>query len=391
MDLTQVTDTLARWDLATQKAALIHGPRQASEALCERIFGASDTLDVRAFRALMATSIKERAEHAPLNCLLVQWFSGELASGGEDALTDEVAQYWADMKVFETEPGQNAFVINNLRQEGRLPAANVEFVRWLRRCATRSQDIAWLSCVSAMRELAPRHGRDVLEVAELHLVDRPDPTSPLPGEQLLEVVGLLTTLGKQGQPESWRIEEHDALLNYDYDLRLASIFELCRFTMSNDRLIADAAAEGISKITTMQLMITDMGLFRIRDTCRIAFGGNEHDLEIASLPVLATNDVSELKVLRSALTDTPRYEFADLMERGECVFEQGYPLWYCGARLWKGKRSDIAEDLKHAFINTRYVEWAPREDVPALDSGLVWQAPTPEPGALVEPEVLVDP
>ncbi len=371
MNLEEVQSSILRWDLATQKAALEFGPRHASEALCERIFTSPESVDVQDFRELMADALAERAEHAPRNCLLVQWFSKRFEQEQKDRLATEVARYWAEMQSFETLSAQNAFLVNSLRQDGRLPVQQPSFVRWLRRCAVRVQDIAWLSCVEAMKGLAPHQGRDLLEMAELHLMDRADPELPLPEEHVLELTELLTMLGAQGSPDVWRIEENGPLLNYDYDLRLASIFMLCRFTMSNDRVVAEAAAQGVGKIASKQVTMNDRGLWRIRDTCRIAFGGKTHDLEVVSVPVVAEHNVPELKVLDSSMDEQPQYTFADLIQRGECVFERGYPLWHCGAKLWKGASGKPSDDLERAWINTRFVEWVDRSEIPDVDSDLL--------------------
>ena len=353
-----------------RRAALQHGPRLSAELVCAQLFAQHESIEENKreeLREQLARALSERSASAPRLCLVAELLKGTFALTERDALTDEIERYWRDLLAFKTSSEQDAVVIDGLRRAGRLPTDREPLNRWLRRCAMRVESSAWPSCVAAVASMSPRQGSDLLDMIEVHLSSRSD----LPEEELLEAVGLLERLGAQGSPPAWRIAQHPRLTAYDYDLRLASLFQLCRWTMTPARGVAHAASRALGEAFGSTLPAGDETLLRVRDACRVLFSGKPHDVEIASVPLLVDNRVPALTVLDQSMQDRPRYSFESLGERGECPKRQGYPMWYCGAEIWRGKGGDPAEALEAAYYNTRYVTWAPKRDLPELDAWLL--------------------
>lgn len=384
--LEEARTSVPGWSHDRLLAALRYGPRPLSEVVCEHILDSRDaSFTTRTpsqheeLQREMATSLRERAEHAPRICLVAHLLHDRLPPNTSAALLTELASYWEALRACETIESQDAFLVNGLRLSERLPLQRPDFLLWLRQCATLYDRASWRSCVRAMHDLAPAQGSDLLEMVELDLLDREDPNRPPSTAHMKRLISTLRALALQGSPEEWRVDDHPQLLRYDYDLRLASLFTLCRWAHSPRKEDALLAAEAIRDVGRFDATGTDDNLFRIRDTCRILFGGNYHDLEIASYPLLVENRVPALTVVEESLEEPPHYSFASLIERGDCELDDARPLWYCGAKLWKGRHTDIAESVSDAYINTRYVNWAAREDIPPLDFMLLRKDVLPPP------------
>lgn len=391
LTLDEAREVVPSWTHDHLLAALRHGPRHVSEVTCEYIldtrneaFAARAPTHHEELQREMALVLARRVEHAPRICLMAHFLHQRLPPNTSPALGAELSSYWEDLQRFETIETQDAFLVNGLRLSQRLALQRADFLLWLRQCATSPERASWRSCVRAMHDLAPAQGSDLLELIELDLLDREAPDEPPSQAHMDRLIASLRVLAIQGSPMEWRIEEHPRLLRYDYDLRLASLFVLCRWSHSPQREVALDAAQAVRDVGQFAGIGSEDNLFRTRDTCRILFGGNYHDLEIASYPLLVENRVPALTVVERASDETPQYSFAALIERGDCGIDNALPLWYCGARLWKGRHTDITESVKDAYINTRYVNWAAREDIPPLDHMILREdvvSPPAEPDA----------
>lgn len=342
--------TARQWALEEARAVLAHGPRPASEVACEEFIAGTDEVDAEVAEAALE-ALEARAEHAPRICLVRAWFAGAIADA---ALAQEVEEYWReDVEGFEEHPGQISLMVNTYRKTRRRPSTP-RFHAWLRRCAMDIETPSWVPCMHMIRQLAPMQGADALLLIERHLVSF---EGPPPREDLLRATRMMGLVVKHGQPNFWKIEDHPKLINYDYDLRLGAIFNLCRFIQSPDEAVAHAAADALAEASDRSRTASDTYLPRWRETCKIAFGGKRPNLEVVSAPEIAENHVPQLAIWTGRDEDPPQYTLASAVRRGDCRVSPGEPVWYCGSKLWKGEETDIIDALITFYLDTRYFEW----------------------------------
>ncbi len=370
--LSELKQEVSSWDHLSFIAAFTYGPRPAAEVACEYFLSLPIADSPEGPRRqqlfdLMASALDAQQEHAPRICLMAHMLHERLPEDTPETLKNAISAYWERVKKHESIEAQDAFMLNGLRLSDRLPHHNKEFIHFIRDCATRTQHLAWKSCVKTASQIQPPQGADLLEFIELSLIDRKDKTQPPTTESLTHIATLLGRLVELGSPEEWKVSSRDILLNYDYDLRLAASFMLCRFAMSPNQDVAKAATQAFIDAIHYSDVPSSKNIFRVRDSCRITFGGQLHDVEVASYPILVENKVPALPVVINSTEETPHYTFFNLIQRGDCAVKEELPIWYCGTQLWKGQDADVISALKNAYINTRYVNWAQSDWIPDHD------------------------
>lgn len=327
-------------------------PREMREALCEAQREALIGGELPSDQAqALLESVKERAKEAPWTCLVRQYLEGELADGEE--LTEAVAAFWEEAEALDAHGEVLEETIEAFRESRDRPDGE-RFYRWLRRCAMRGDYRSGPACRRLVRQLAPAQGAELLEMIVLHLSQEEAPTRM----ELLEVVQALGTLALRGQPASWVVLETEKLPDYDADLRLGAIYYLCRMANSPDEVVERGARLQLGRVAEFGGRPTNPHMtYRWRRTCRAAFGDAEDPYH--ATPVLgvlvATEDGEEPEI---------DYGMGALVAAGICKEEEGYPLWYCGAERWTGKRGESAKRvLATHFAESGYVEWQELEEL----------------------------
>ena len=283
--------------------------------------------------------VDRRSPEAPWTCLFRTFF--EDSSRLPRTVRDELAAMWGKLRVFDGAGEVFTTVIRDFAV-GKTVPDSTEFRRWLRLCGLNFEAIEGDACRRLLAGVAPRQGRDLLHVVELHLRR----TDVNPSYDLPIVIEGLKVLAHDGQPIEWRIDETTALPDYDADLRLGAIFYLCRFVNSPTRAVARQAAKALSHSADIGVRAVDENLRpRWLQACRSAFG---------STPDEGQPSAQFLAVWNGDPDDPPRYALENTIDRGDCRLRRNHPVWYCGAAAWNGH--DPAK-LVDFFVETRELEW----------------------------------
>ncbi len=337
-----------RWRSRDVLASLRHGPRRIAVRACRAAFrDRPDELLSGEIRGELLRIVDRRAEHVPWSCLYRVFFSER--DRLQASVVDELAGIWERISSFDGASHIASRIGYGFAAETFLPEAPA-FRRWARLCALNFDRPEGYGCRRLLAEVAPQQGADLLDLAEVHLRETDlNPTFDLP-----ILVSGLRYLAARGQPPGWRIEETDALADYDTDLRLAAIFYLCRFVQSPTDSVATAAAGALSEVAGYGVRAGDEKMRRRwLSACRMAFGDKADETsEEAGEP--AAGSVPALAVWSGEEDESPQYALQATIDRGDCRVRPDHPRWYCGSAKFRGTSPD---ELTDYFVETRHLEW----------------------------------
>lgn len=330
------------WRQKSDRAARVFevGPRRAAELVCEQY--RDDITEQQAVARALVRAVDRRFEDAPWSCLMELYLDDELAD--ETNLHDAITSFWEDIQFADEHGGVMEATVSDFKKR-KAVSDSERFDRWLRRCAIAVDYEAASRCRELMRMRSSDFEADLLEVL-LTLIGDDEVTR---GDLRLAAEAL-TEFSDRGQPDDWRIDETEALADYDVDFRLASLFFLCRLMNSPDEMVQRWAADGLGSLSGVGGRAADPDMQRRwRSTCRRAFGDpdNPH-MDAPFLGVLVERG-GQMK---------HDYGLESLIGSGLCPVDDERPYWYCGARRWTGGGDSIQDVLGYHFSRTSYVEWA---------------------------------
>ena len=330
------------WSERERVSAFRLGPRKVARAACRTLPSSltSESLSNDVQRELLG-AVDRRVEHTPWGCLLRYFLEDRIDSSLE--LASELESFWNEMRTFRASSSIVVPVVQDYRQSGDPPESE-SFRRWLRLCGLNFERPEGRRCRQWLQTRAPDdETRDLLNVVESHLhkTDALNPSYDLP----LLLRGL-AHLVQFGQPDTWMIEETDALPNYDADFRLGAVLYLCRFAQSSNQGTAEQAARALSEAANVSLRAVQEKLIeRWQLACRKAFRAND-DSDNPRAPLLDTQSGED--------ADTPNYSLQSVIEAGSCQVDPDKPRWYCASRQWRGYDADKLEDF---FVETGHLKW----------------------------------
>lgn len=314
------------------------GKRDTAESACDARaaqFPANSVSDP--MRLELVNAVDRRSESAPYACLSRLFFEDKLP---QEDLKAELNDFWTEAERFEGNERLVADTVARFRTTRQRPS-HPRFTQWLRACALNVDYEAGSACQQLLHQMSPAEGSDLVLVAIKHLEENPPP------EHLPSLVKALGNLARNGQPTTFRVVQTPELPDYDVDLRLASVFLLCRFVNSPEDDVAFGAAEQLTKTAHFGARSYDKNvLARWREGCRVAFGAK--DKENNTMPLIA--------VWTGSPEDKPDYRLSTEIKDGECLLQDGYPSWHCGSKQWIGQ-GPLDKALEKIFVETSWVEW----------------------------------
>lgn len=330
--------TKRTWTDEEVVAVVRFGKRETAEAACDaraKQIEADTVAD--AMRLELVKALDRRSESAPYACLSRLYFEDKLP---QKDLVAELDEFWGDAYTWQGNTRLVSEIVDRYRITRNRPQSR-GFERWLRLCGLNFDYGAVSSCQQLLNQLSPAQGTDLV----MTVIKELEVSTPSTDEHKL-LAKALGRLARNGQPPAFRTLQTKELPDYDVDFRYAAVLMLCRYVNSPDEDVAFAAAEELSQTTHFSARSYDRNvLVRWREGCRVAFGGTEDQV---SLPLLAVWSGDE--------NDPPDYKWSTEVELGECVLQEGYPDWYCGAKLFIGK-GPLDKTLDDIFVKTAWVEW----------------------------------
>lgn len=282
--------------------------------------------------------LDRRKGTAPYTCLSRLFFAGKL-----DSFTDaktELEEIWSNAEAFdEFVAPLVASVLDEFRTTRDRPEAP-RFFSWVRVCALNFDYKASKACQQLVSSIRPKEGVDLLSTMQKQLVVSGERKADIP-----IMIRALGAMGREGQPEGFIVKESKELPDYDVDFRHGALFMLCRFMFTPDNDVSELAATELGDIAAFGARGFDDKLKdRWKETCRLAFMKGESD----PLKFLAVWDGNP--------DNPPIYSIRPEIESGHCKQEDGYPLWWCGAKQWNGEGRTLDVALQDFFVETRYLE-----------------------------------
>lgn len=314
------------------------GTGATTELVCEkRAEQISANLLPETLKLDLLKSLDQRSENAPYACLSRLFFAEKLP---QDDLRAEMEEFWTEAAAWEGNADRVSEVLNTFRFTRDCPES-ARFSRWLRACALNFDYDGANACQRLINQIAPAQGADLLLTYVMQLEESEVATKE--HQQLARTLGKLV---RDGQPISFKVSETKELPDYDVDFRNGAVLFLCRAVNSPDDDVAFAAAEELTKSAHFGARSYDKNvLLRWREGCRVAFGGQPNDQYLSMLAVSSGVE-----------GEAPDYKLSSAVTSGECEVKEGYPLWYCGARLWIGE-GEMSQALEDIFVKTAWVEW----------------------------------
>lgn len=329
------------WKTEEMLAVIRYGARGTAEAACEARAGQIKE-GALSDPALMTyvKAIDRRAENAPWACLLRLYLADQI---GQESLQKELDEFWEEVEAHEGNARIIASTLEEFRKTRDRPEAD-RFYAWLRLCALDFDYQAAAECQRLLHQISPKQGADILMAAETHF-QQSEPDS----EEVKMIVDAIGTMARNGQPHAtWNVQETRNLPDYDVDFRQAAVLYLCRFVHSPDLEVSEAASLELGKAALFGARGFDDKLRRRWiETCRLAFKKTDAPGDPA-LQILAVWDGTE--------ESKPEYALKQDVDRGVCEVQEGYPMWYCGTRLWNGEGRALDMALQDFFVETRYIE-----------------------------------
>ncbi len=331
------------------------GSRDATEAACSQ-FGSliSEEAAPRDVVRPLRQGVSRRSEDTPWSCLTTLYLEDRLPEDSE--LRREVASFWNDVNALEADSRRVSSILVDIA-DGELPDSP-KFVEWLPRCALSIDFEPSARCQEIAADYADElgFGDDILEML-VDFIGRPEGASD--SEQYardLEIAAdALAWFVTEGQPPNWKIEETDALPDYDVDFRLGAAFQLCRLMNAPNEQVQSMAAHALADVVNRAVRSNNEYFhYRWHRACRVAFG--DADEPRASVPALGVSmhDNGDLIV---------DYGLDTLVEVGLCELQDGDPKWFCGAQRWTGGSRPIHRVLSRAYAEGSYVEWYEPEEL----------------------------
>lgn len=353
VELRQRTDLDARrWDQLDLVSALRHGPYDLAMTACERWLatrpgaeGSDASLDDAADRAVAAellSVISRRVSHLPLACVLRAHLGGQLAAHA--ALDAEAAKLWAEVASFEHDPAAAERALRRWQQTRKRPESPA-FYEFVSLCAMRRLGADSVACRDMLRQLAPKHGGDMLDVIDRYTTSHAAELTTASMQYPLEG---LSTLARSGQPPNLR-----AAGDVDLKVRKGAVLALCRIVHHPDHKLAAAAGNSLGFVANIDARGNDRHTrARWLDTCRLLFGGTRPPHVPGEAPS-PTTPVAALE-LDPARPDPSLHA---LRAAGHCAPTE--PLWGCAweAPPWLLKGEDLSFELRKVYVETRHIEW----------------------------------
>lgn len=359
--LRKLTDLPAHsWDRLDLVSALRGGPLDLSQQACERWLalrlqdppGLSPD-DDRAVAAELRAALERRAKHAPLACALRAHLRGELTALAD--LDREAAAVWGEVTRFEYEATLVEAAIRRWQVTRERPDTPA-FDAWLRVCGMGAATPDRLACQDMLRQIAPRHGSNLLETVDLHISQ----LAPLQVTGLKPALEALALLASIGQPPRF------ADFEGDQEIRRVALFLLCRVAHHPDQAIGAEAGRWLSFVAGIDARSGDRHTrARWQDACRLIFGGTRAPHEPGEAPN-PTSPVPDLEL--DPLDPQPSLAAWKAAAGERCPAER--PAWRCAAALpWTLKEPDRRLELRALYVETRHIEWG--EDW--FDAVEVWE------------------
>jgi hypothetical protein len=349
-----------QWDRLDLVSALRFGPLDLAQQACERWLALSaqdppglSPDDDRAIAAELLSVLDRRVKHAPLACVLRAHLRGELTALSE--LDREAAVVWGEVSRFEYEPTLVGAAVRHwqvTRQRPDTPA----FDAWLRVCGMGAISPERLACQDMLRQLAPRHGSNLLETIDLHISQ----LVPLHVTDLKPAAEALALIASIGQPPRF------ADLESDQEIRRAAVFLLCRIVHHPDQAIGAEAGRWLSFVAGIDARSSDRHTrARWQDACRLIFGGTRAPHEPGEAPN-PTSPVPDLEL--DPIHPQPSLAAWKAAAGERCPADRA--AWRCAAALpWILKADDRRLELRTLYVETRHIEWG--EDW--FDAVEVWE------------------
>jgi hypothetical protein len=304
--------------------SLRHGPYRLNELICAAFVS---QLEKGLLSEPMLKALRERVRaakaNAPWHCLLDLYLRDQLEN--VPSLRRQVESFWTKLKQEKVSKAIAIRVLKRYRQMEN-PPDNEQFWNWMISCGLRVKKPRGQLCREILADRAPEFGMDIMMLMERQLRDGP-PEDPI----LERIIDMTAHIASDGQPAGWRVDETVFFKEYGRLIKIAAVFQLCRFLNTPEKPIRQRAARHLSNLSEIQnRRFSAEVLGRWTQACKRAFGSRSEEAHWRA-PVLA--------VVRAKSDKTPEYSFESLIDRGHCSRNLGRPLWTCAENYWNSSES----------------------------------------------------